>query len=64
MGGRAPGELLDMAAPGFIPLPTNRIDKWQAFVFLDSLGRLASLLPSDKAMPHCIAEGPLAFLDI
>lgn len=53
-----------MAAPGFISLPTNRIDKWQAFVFLDSLGRLASLLPSEAAMPHCIAEGPLAFLDI
>lgn len=53
-----------MGAWGFISIPANRIDKWQAFVFLDSLSRLASLLPSEAAMPHCIAEGPRAFLDI
>lgn len=53
-----------MGAWGSIPFPTNRTDKWPVFVFLDSLSRLASLLPSEAAMPHCIAEGPLAFLDI
>lgn len=53
-----------MGAWGFISLPTNRIDKWQAFVFLDSPSRLASLFSSEAATPHCIAEGPLAFLDI
>lgn len=53
-----------MGAWGFISLPENGIDKWQAFVFLDSPSCLMSLFLSEAVVPHCIAQGPLAFLDI
>ena len=53
-----------MGVRGFISSLANRVDEKQAFVFPDFLSRLVSWFPTEASMPHCIAEGPLAFLDI
>lgn len=61
---RCPREPPAMGVWGFISSLANRADKQQAFVFPDFLSRLVSWFPTAAAMPHCIVEGPLAFLDI
>lgn len=55
-------DLLRMGAWGFVPLPADRTVSGS--IHCSRFSELpCGLFPVEAAVPHCIAESPLAFLD-